>query len=64
MRKHELGVTGNHVLVSLASPLYDLALHLCVLSTILTVLATLLLLLYIYLYNKLSYARILIGSHL
>ena len=52
------------MLVSLASPLYDLALHLCVLSTILTVLATLLLLLYIYLYNKLSYARILIGSHL
>ena len=30
----KLGVTGNHVLVSLASPFYDLALHLCVLSTI------------------------------
>ena len=30
----KLGVTVNHVLVSLASPLYDLALHLCVLSTI------------------------------
>ena len=40
----KLGVTVNHVLVSLASPFYDLALHLCVLSTILTVLAALLLL--------------------
>ena len=30
----KLGVTVNHVLVSLASPFYDLALHLCVLSTI------------------------------
>ena len=30
----KLGVTGNHVLVSLASPFYDLALHLCVLSSI------------------------------
>ena len=39
----KLGVTVNHVLVSLASPFYDLALHLCVLSTILTVLAALLL---------------------
>ena len=29
----KLGVAGNHVLVSLASPFYDLALHLCVLST-------------------------------
>ena len=29
----KLGVTVNHVLVSLASPFYDLALHLCVLST-------------------------------
>ena len=43
------------MLVSLASPFYDLALHVCVLSTILTVLATLLLvllllLLYIYIY--------------
>ena len=28
----KLGVTVNHVLVSLASPFYDLALHLCVLS--------------------------------
>ena len=28
-----LGVTVNHVLVSLAIPFYDLALHLCVLST-------------------------------
>ena len=26
----KLGVTVNHVLVSLASPFYDLALHLCV----------------------------------
>ena len=30
----KLGVTVNHVLVSLALPFYDLALHLCVLSTI------------------------------
>ena len=30
----KLGVTVNHVLVSLAKPFYDLALHLCVLSTI------------------------------
>ena len=30
----KLGVTGNHVLASLASPFYDLALHLRVLSTI------------------------------
>ena len=29
----KLGVTVNHVLVSLASPFYDLALHLSVLST-------------------------------
>ena len=29
-----LGVTVNHVFVSLALPFYDLALHLCVLSTI------------------------------
>ena len=31
---HVLVSLGNHVLVSLASPFYDLALHLCVLSTI------------------------------
>ena len=48
----KLGVTVNHVLVSLASPFYDLALHLCVLSTILTVLAALLLLLYIYIHRR------------
>ena len=30
----KLGVTVNHVFVSLALPFYDLALHLCVLSTI------------------------------
>ena len=30
----KLGVTVNDVLVSLALPFYDLALHLCVLSTI------------------------------
>ena len=30
----KLGVRVNHVLVSLASPFYDLALHLCILSTI------------------------------
>ena len=30
----KLGVTVNHVLVSLALPFYDLAIHLCVLSTI------------------------------
>ena len=30
----KLGVTVNHVFVSLALPFHDLALHLCVLSTI------------------------------
>ena len=40
----KLGVTVNHVLVSLASPFYDLALHLCI-QHYLTVLVALLLLL-------------------
>ena len=34
LRVKKLGVTVNHVFVSLALPFYDLALHLCVLSTI------------------------------
>ena len=42
---HVLVSLASLALVSLASPFYDLALHLCVLSTILTVLAALLLLL-------------------